>query len=45
MAGIENINPSSIRHSFAAHLIDNGADLESVKEFWVTLTLQQPRCI
>ena len=33
MAGIENINPSSIRHSFAAHLIDNGADLESVKEF------------
>jgi integrase/recombinase XerD len=31
--GIREVNPNSIRHSFAAHMIDNGADLGSVQEF------------
>lgn len=32
-AGIQDINPNSIRHSFAAHLINNGAELAVVQEF------------
>jgi integrase/recombinase XerD len=32
-AGLESINPNTIRHSFAAHMIENGADLGSVQEF------------
>lgn len=32
-AGIERISPNIVRNSFAAHLIDNGADIDSVTEF------------
>jgi len=31
--GIEDINPNMIRHSFAAHMIDNGADIGVVQKF------------
>lgn len=32
-AGIKDINPNMIRNSFAAHMIDNGADLGVVQKF------------
>lgn len=31
--GIEDINPNIIRHSFASHMIDNGADIGVVQKF------------
>lgn len=32
-AGLGDMNPNVIRHCFAAHMIENGADLGSIQEF------------